>query len=417
MSDHRFSVDVVIVGAGAAGLGAARTAQELGLTSIVFEAMDRIGGRAHTDTTSFGVPWDRGCHWLHSADVNPFRLLADEYGFRYRSASSTRLVHLRDRWATPEESSAAEAIVASSYAAAAEASAVGRDEPATAVVDAESPWLRFFRSAVAAEWGVGLDAASTVDMTAYRDTVKNWPLQDGYGALVARHAAGIDVELSTAVRLIEWDRSRPRVTTDHGTLEAGAVVVTASTSALAAGAIRFVPELPTWKQEAFVAVPLGSANKVAFGIDGRLLEVEEHTTLLAPMEDGTIVGFQLRPFGADMANGYLAGPVGAELERSGEAAMAEAMRGALRGVFGNDVIKRITTVACSTWGREPSIRGGYAAALPGQAHRRADLRRPVGERLFFAGEATSSDFFSTCHGAHLSGIATIQAVAELPAAV
>lgn len=417
MIDHRSSVDVVIVGAGAAGLGAARTARELGLTYIVFEAMDRIGGRAHTDTTTFGVPWDRGCHWLHSADVNPFRVLADEYGLRYRSTPAPRLVHLGDRWATPEEERAADAIVAESYASAATAARAGRDEAATDVVDTASPWLRFFKTAVAAEWGVGLDAASTTDMSAYRDTSNNWPMQDGYGALVARHASGIDVELSTPVRSIEWDRARPRVAVDGGTIEAGAVIVTASTSALAAGGIRFVPELPAWKREAFVAVPLGSANKVAFGIDGRLLGVEEHTTLLAPMEDGTVVAFQLRPFGADMVNGYLAGPVGRELERAGEAAMVDAMRGALRGVFGNDVTKQITTAACSTWGREPSIRGGYAAAPPGQAHRRADLGRPVGDRLFFAGEATSPEFFSTCHGAHLSGIAAVHAVSELPAAV
>jgi len=417
MMDNRSSVDVAIVGAGAAGLGAARTARELGLTSVVFEAMERIGGRAHTDTATFGVPWDRGCHWLHSADVNPFRVLADEYGIRYRSTPTPRLVHLGDRWATPEEAAAAETIVTDSYTAAAVAAAAGRDEAATSVVDGGSPWLRFFKSAVAAEWGVGLDAASTTDMTAYRDTSHNWPLQDGYGALVARHAAGIEVELSTPVRSIEWDRLRPRVTTDAGTVEAGAVVVTASTSALAAGAIRFIPELPAWKQGALVAVPLGSANKVAFGIDGRLLGVEDHAMLLAPMEDGTIVAFQLRPFGADMANGYLAGPVGVELERAGEAAMLNAMRGALRGVYGSDITKQITVAACSTWGREPSIRGGYAAALPGQANRRQDLGRPVGDRLLFAGEATSPDFFSTCHGAHLSGIAAAHAAARLSAVV
>lgn len=76
-------LDPVIVGAGAAGLAAARTARDLGLNAVLCEAMDRIGGRAHTDTAAFGVPWDRGHHWLHSADVNPFTPLADAYGFRW----------------------------------------------------------------------------------------------------------------------------------------------------------------------------------------------------------------------------------------------------------------------------------------------------------------------------------------------
>jgi monoamine oxidase len=78
--------DLVIVGAGAAGLSAAKRARERGLDVVVFEAMDRIGGRAHTDTSVFGIPWDRGCHWLHSASVNPMRELADAYGFRYRNS-------------------------------------------------------------------------------------------------------------------------------------------------------------------------------------------------------------------------------------------------------------------------------------------------------------------------------------------
>ena len=76
-------VDLVIVGAGAAGLGAARRAGELRLSCVVCEAMGRIGGRAFTESTSFGVPWDRGCHWLHSGSVNPFAKLADQYGFQY----------------------------------------------------------------------------------------------------------------------------------------------------------------------------------------------------------------------------------------------------------------------------------------------------------------------------------------------
>ena len=54
--------DVAIVGAGAAGLGAAREARERGLSYVVLEAMDRIGGRAHTESATFGTPWDRGCH-------------------------------------------------------------------------------------------------------------------------------------------------------------------------------------------------------------------------------------------------------------------------------------------------------------------------------------------------------------------
>ncbi len=77
------AVDVAIVGAGAAGLGAAKALQAAGKTFVVLEAMNRSGGRAWTDTETFGVPVDWGCHWLHSASINPMRAFADELGVSY----------------------------------------------------------------------------------------------------------------------------------------------------------------------------------------------------------------------------------------------------------------------------------------------------------------------------------------------
>ncbi|WP_245463777.1 MULTISPECIES: FAD-dependent oxidoreductase [unclassified Mesorhizobium] len=65
-------VDVVIIGAGSAGLAAARTLQAAGLSFTLLEAMDRIGGRAWTSDQHFGVPFDIGCAWLHAADRNPY---------------------------------------------------------------------------------------------------------------------------------------------------------------------------------------------------------------------------------------------------------------------------------------------------------------------------------------------------------
>ncbi len=74
-------IDVAIIGAGAAGLAAARTLEGSGLSSIVLEARDRIGGRAHTMIVGDGIPFDLGCGWLHSADRNPFVGIAEQLGF------------------------------------------------------------------------------------------------------------------------------------------------------------------------------------------------------------------------------------------------------------------------------------------------------------------------------------------------
>src|SRR6202167_2594833 len=74
-------VDVAIIGAGAAGLGAARTLEHSGLSIIVLEARDRVGGRGHTVMASPEVTFDLGCGWLHSAHRNPFVKIAKEWDF------------------------------------------------------------------------------------------------------------------------------------------------------------------------------------------------------------------------------------------------------------------------------------------------------------------------------------------------
>jgi monoamine oxidase len=112
-----------------------------------------------------------------------------------------------------------------------------------------------------------------------------------------------------------------------------------------------------------------------------------------------------------VTNGYPPGPLCRELEEAGEAEMIAAALDALTGALGNTVARHVTVSACSRWGTDPFVLGAYAAAKPGPAHRRSDLGTPLENRLFFAGEATSPDFFSTCHGAHLSGIAAANAAA------
>src|ERR1700740_1092444 len=74
-------VDIAIIGAGAAGLGAARALENSGLATIVLEARDRVGGRGHTIMAAPDITFDVGCGWLHSADRNTFVPIAEQFGF------------------------------------------------------------------------------------------------------------------------------------------------------------------------------------------------------------------------------------------------------------------------------------------------------------------------------------------------
>ena len=78
---------LLIIGAGAAGIGAAHAARNAGLDVLLVEASHRVGGRGLTEELAPGIPWDLGCHWLHSADINPLtKVAAIRYALRKGAA-------------------------------------------------------------------------------------------------------------------------------------------------------------------------------------------------------------------------------------------------------------------------------------------------------------------------------------------
>jgi monoamine oxidase len=118
-----------------------------------------------------------------------------------------------------------------------------------------------------------------------------------------------------------------------------------------------------------------------------------------------MISLRVRSNGRNLIDGYVGGPISVELEAAGEAATIDAATAAIATLLGNNITRHIAATAVTRWASEPYIRGAYSAAIPGLAGRRQDLARPIADRLFFAGEATSSEFFTTCHGARETGIA------------
>ncbi len=337
--------------------------------------------------------------------------LAGVYGFGYLKSIPPFRYHVEDRPFGEDETARVREYVESCWKRAHEAGERGLDVAFADVVDQSHEWNAAFRTAVAGEWSVTPEEASTLDSFSCRDTDNNWPVREGYGTLVARHAKGLPVSLSTPGRRIEWSGSLVKVVTDNGIIDAGAVLITVSTRIIQDGVIEFDPPLPVWKQEAYDAIQLGNANKVSFAIDGRELGVDGHSGMWVKVTERQGMFFQLRPFGLDLANGYLAGELSAQAEREGAASIIATGLNALRSVYGAGIEQKITISACSTWQTDPWIRGAYGAARPRLAHMRKDLVTPIDDKLSWAGEAVSHDFFSTCHGAHSTRIAAVKAAA------
>jgi len=403
--------DLAIVGAGAAGLAATRRARELGLDVVTLEASHRIGGRGYTEELAPGIAFDLGCHWMHSASLNPWVAIADRFGFTYRKGTFNRDLFMDGRWWGEDEQPELDAWWDARLAAIAAAAKAGSGKSVADVTDYDSRW-----AAVADYWtsvatAADPDQVAVEDVTSYNDTDENWPLKEGFGALIARYGADLPVTLNCAVERIDWSGREIVLKAVKGTVSARRVLVTVSTGILGAGDIRFVPELPDWKQAAIAALPLGTHNRIGLLFD-RDVFGDAPTGGGVMLKDGTVSGVNLRPFGDPWAVVYTGGRHAVWLERAGEAAAIDHAKRVLAEVLGNDAVKHVVRAIVTAWHGDPWTKGSYSAALPGQWHQRAELARPIDDRLFFAGEATSSEFQATAHGAFLTGIAAAEAVAR-----
>jgi len=403
--------DLIVVGAGAAGLAAARRARELGLTVVVLEAKDRIGGRAHTDSRSLGIPWERGANWLHEAERNLFRRYADAAGFAYERQPSERRLWSDggfDAALRAELDACEEAVLAAIDAAG----AAGKDVAAAEVIPPNPRFRPLLEPWFAAMNGIEAARMSTVDSARAGLTGRNCRVEAGYGELLAHYGRGVPVELTTPALQIRWGNRPLRVDTARGRLTAAAVILTVSTNVLAGGRIAFDPPLPAARREALAAVPTGQAAKIALAFTRNVFEPEAPFSLRVDHPSHGAFIFEIRPFGRELAIGHLGGPWAVEAEAAGPDAMAGLALDALAHAFGAALRKHLRAFATTAWGSDPDILGGYSCALVGKVHLRPLLAQPLGERLFFAGEACSLHAYGTVHGAAETGIAAAEAVAR-----
>ena len=409
-------VDVAVIGAGSAGIAAGRRlAAAKGVSAVVLEARERVGGRTWTIDKN-GYPLDLGGEWLHSADRNVLAGVAQGMGFA--------LYHRRPDWTTRLGNSGATEAEQADWIAAREAfraarhRAAGEDEDraCSALLPSGGRWNTLLNAT--STWGnaVELDKISVKDNDRYEDSGVNWRVERGYGTLLTTLAAELPIAFGAPVSRIDHRGRDIVIDCACGRVRARKAIVTVPTAILAREAVVFDPVLPA-KLDAANGLPLGLANKLFFSFTGRMDDLDEtgdiflvgSTTRLQTMN------YQARPFGRPIIQCFFGGEFAAGLERDGGLpAMAAFATDELAGLRGNAIRKELTPLAASSWRADPFARGSYSYAKPGHADDRAVLAAPVDNRIFFAGEATSLNFFSTVHGAWESGIrAAEEALASL----
>jgi monoamine oxidase len=399
------SYDAITIGAGAAGIAAARRLHDAGKRVIVLEARSRIGGRAWTMAAG-GFPLDLGCGWLHSADRNPWSGIARDLDLSIdRTPPPWTRPSLPLGFSIEDQHAFRDALDAF-YDRVEEVAQTGRDVAASECLPPDGRWNALIGTVATFIAGAEWDKVSAIDLHRYADTGVNWRVTEGYGHLIATYADGLDIVLDCPVHRIDHGGRELRIETAQGTMTAAAVVVTIPSALLAQEAIVFAPSLPE-KIKAAAQLPLGHDDKLFLSL-ANADEFEPDSRLFGRTDRTGTGAYHMRPFGRPLIECYFGGSLAETLERGGPQAFFDFAKAELVNLLGGDFARRIAPVAGHSWGADAFARGAYSYARPGHADCRATLAAPVDGRLFFAGEACSTDDFSTAHGAYLNGLAAAE---------
>jgi monoamine oxidase len=232
---------------------------------------------------------------------------------------------------------------------------------------------------------------------------EDYVLREGFGTLVARFGADLPVRLGAPVTAIRWDGPGVVIETPAGTLRAEAALVTVPIGVLTAHSIRFTPDLPPTAQDAISGMRMGAYTKLALRVDRPRLGALRVSDCIDLGADGAMTSYEFWPFGRDLVIAYLGGNQARRICEAGEAAAIAFATERLGVLFGANIRRAITGGRLAAWWTDPFARGSYSIALPGHAAARENLRTPIGERLWMAGEATAGGGAMTAGGAYLEG--------------
>ncbi len=396
--------DVVVIGAGAAGIAAARRVIAVGRRAILLEASDKVGGRCQTDATSFETPFDRGARWLHNPDSNPMVKLARDAAIDVYPAPPGQKIRIGRRNARAGETEDFLATLVRANRAIDEAGRRFLDMACERAVPKDlGLWtgtIEYLLGPFAN--GKELKDLSVVDQFRAQDRAVALATRQGVGALMGKLAANIPVALSTPAQRIVWTGRDVGVDTPAGRVAARAVIVTVSSNVLASGAIKFSPELPKPKQDSFARLSLGSIDRIALKLTGNALGLGRDDVLIEQSDGPRTATLSANIGGSNLCTVDIAGTFGRDLAAQGDAAMVAFATEWLTKLFGSDVAKAITASRTTQWTRMPFIQGAVSAAGPGGQFARRVIGEPQGS-LFFAGEATHETLFGTVDGAWDSG--------------
>jgi monoamine oxidase len=395
--------DIVVIGAGAAGIAAARRVMAANRKVIVIEASGQIGGRCATDATSFDVPFDRGARWLHTPDTNVLIKLARTAGIDVAPAPPSQKLRIGRRNARAGETEDLLATLVRANRAIDDAARKGDISCAAALPKDLGDWagtIDFVLGAYAT--GKDLKDLSTLDQFRAQDRAIDVGTRQGLGTLMGKLGESVPVALSTPATRVSWSGRDISVETPSGRIAARAAIVTVSSNVLVSGAIKFTPELPKRQLDAAAKLSLGSYDRIALQLAGNPLGLGRDELMIEQSTDTRTGALFANIGGSSLCTVDVAGSFGRDLAAQGEAAMTAFAVEWLAKLFGSDIKGAVKRSAATRWNASPFVLGAMSGAAPGGQGSRRVLTEPMGN-LFVAGEATHETLWGTVDGAWESG--------------
>ena len=402
--------DVVVIGAGAAGLSATAELIRRNISVLCIEGMNRIGGRCYTDVSTFGVPADHGAHWLHGHKQNEIAIFGKKHKDKFKIYKEPDRSVVYDGRKKVNENK-----LWKIYKKIEKITESSSDKPFMDLIPEKIKKNDWFdtahKASMARDFG---EFSSYDDSNNFYDPgwdSGNALCREGYGTLLAYYRKDVPVKLNTIVNEIKWGGQGVQVVTNKGTINAKACIVTVSAGVLKAEKIKFTPALPLRNQEALESVSMTVSNRVLMQLNKKFLgKFKSDTNFYIKCDSNgakspeTIAYGLLKMSGTNVCLFGISGQFSKDLENEGSEAMIDFVLNKLKSTFGSKFYEKYFIKAIATgWANNPFTLGGYSGGVPGKSKKRRDIKFPVGERIFFAGEATARAF-STVHGANRSGV-------------